>query len=587
MLRRINEARDRNRHLRATSFGNPVTLDDIEKHFRRKKPEFDARNPDVEIPTSPTPSNISCTSLSRSPSPEPLATGTEPRQLPSGEADPHFLPPTNPYASAEGGTSFVLPTVDLPPAQWLPGHTTGFPSHCHCSQTDSNSHACSALVTRSHLSRPMMIDPVERGFFTLRDLIDVDFAAINHQYPKWWEFLDRIATDFDDAQLNWMARKHDQARSSYDKVLAAVTPYAQMPSIALLQLVSFLLSWTAYRVSKDLVQSLFAYLARLEKANPDLAYMLGCLANPDHASCAIALYQECISKYLTTGQGANSITVLRMNMKLCRHAFATDDQEPAWLLLREIHNLRTIYKESIQQLTTPELDQELEETLQLFHDRSMAKTSLEEAMSACSIDESPPNLSEDTDCTQQHSMCNFKLGLYAVAHKQANATLTCFRKLYRDDDSRIASAKSLLDRAETLMNEIHNAGIDWPAGEFTDWNDTTQLSSMGSVCASPSSASQTFPPRSHSTRTPGRRSLHNSHPHSSPPRSIPPQNELSRTNSSRRANAQRLVSWTFSEVGSTSDDSATYSPAFVDTPAYQSGTPTSLSSDRQIFEVED
>jgi len=432
----------------------------------------------------------------------------------------------------------------------------------------------------------MIIDPVERGFFTLRDLIDLDFAAINHKYPSWWVFLDKIATDFDDAQLKWMARKHDQARSSYDRVLAAVTPYARMSSIALLQLVSYLLSWTAYRISKDLVQSLFAYLARLDNTNPDLAYMLGCFANPDHASCAIALYQECISKYLATGRGANSMTVLRMNMKLCRHAFATDDQEPAWLLLGDIQNLRTIYKESIRQLATPELDEELDETLQLFHDRSMAKMNLEEAMSACNIDESSPNHSEVADCTQQHSMCNFKLGLYAVAHKQANATLTCFRKLYPDDDSRVASAKSLLDRAETLKHEVHDAGIDWPTGDYTDWNNTTQFFPMGLVCASPSVASQPFSTRSHSTRTSARRSLH-SHRHSSPPRSYPPPTDLSRRDFPGRANVQRVMSWSVSDIASTSDDSAVCSPGFMDPPGYQLGTPTSISSDHQIFEVED
>lgn len=574
--------------MRARSFGNPVTLEDIEKHFRRKKPNFEAHNPDVDLPTSPTPSNISCTSLSRSPSPEPTAA---PKQ-PLSEGTTSGLPlssETNSYSSSSfSGQSDLLDPSAPDQVPFLPhrNNIVGFPVHHHDFGNNASSHVCPTMFMPSQMPRPMIIDSVERGFFNLRDLIDVDFAAINHKYPSWWKSLDSIATDFDDAQLSWMASRHDQARSSYDKVLAAVTPYAQMPSIALLQLVSYLLSWTAYSVSKDLVQSLFAYLDRLEKVNPDLAYMLGCLANPDHAKCAISLYQNCVSKYLTTGHGANSMTVLRMNMKLCRHAFATDDQEPAWVLLREIRNLRTIYQESTTGLITPELEEELDNTLQLFEDRTIAKTSLEDAMSACNIDEASTDQFEVTHGAQQHSMCNFKLGLYAVAHKQAKATLTCFRKLYGNDDPRAASAKALLDRAEMLKNEVHDAGIDWPTGDFHDWNETAQYLSPETICGSPSTFDQPFTPKSYTTKRLSRGSFQ-SQRRPPPPRSYPQPDELSIYDFPRHTGIQRMSSWPLSDTTSISDDYAVYSPAFANSPGYQFMAPTSAPADNLVFELED
>lgn len=281
------------------------------------------------------------------------------------------------------------------------------------------------------------------------------------------------------------------------------------------------------------------------------------------------------------------MTVLRMNMKLCRHAFATDDQEPAWLLLEDIHSLRTIYKESFEHLMTPKLDQELADTLQLFEDRRIAKASLEKAMSACNIDGSSPDQFDNTGGTQQHSMCNFKLGLYAVAHKQANATLSCFRKLHGDDDPRVASAKSLLGRAEALKKQVQDAGIDWPTGEFTDWNNTAQFLSPEFVCGSPSNFDRPFTPQSHKANTFGRRSFHSRQRPPPPPRSYPQSDDFSFHEMPRHMSLQRITSWPLSETGSTSDDSAVYSPSSIDPLGYPFGTPKSMPADHLISEIED
>ena len=389
---------------------NPITQKDIMKHFKRKSfNELEELLESSKMPRSRTPSVISCCSAgSRDASPdadidhESESSGSPSTQLASWEGTSvnSQTPVADDfdYDEVVQGNSPIVAGQTHPPA--LLNHRNEF-------HITSHPYACSPSMRDVCIARPMALGQFERRMFTLRDGIDMDFAAINGNYPEWWEPLDRIVADFDLAQLQWMAGSFAKARYTYGKVQDAVIPYSKVrgQGIALLQLVSYMLSWAAYEVSGWLVQSLFHYLAELPEiqGNPGLWQILRCLpTEPEHASCAIALFQECISKYLTSGQGANSITVLKMNMKLCRHAFAMDDQEPAWKVLREVHALRERHRASIEHIVSVEIDEELDQTLQLFEDRSKAKKELEDAMSACTLNDSGARPAQAAPKAQQH-----------------------------------------------------------------------------------------------------------------------------------------------------------------------------------------
>ena len=436
-----------------------MTIDDIARHFKRKATELD----DLEMPSSPTPQELIVTERLNSVSPEPelinrsQATTHDNINAHSGDINSNHNT-TNALVTQINGAGF---------------------EHDH-----NHLHIC--------LPKGLLVGSTERSLFNLRDLVEADFGNISmrNNYPDWWTHLDNIVIDFDEAQFHHMAGRQALAVKSYDRVLEAVTQYAQLPSMALLQLVSYLLSWAAIPVSGDVVRILFGFLDGLRGAkqtHPALSAILPCLlAGPEHASCSIALFQDCISKFLTQQLGQNSITVLRMNLRLCRHVFQMDDQEPAWRTLREIQILRNSCRSETQFVVDPELDDELCMTLHLFDESIRDKSNLEKHMRPCTDIIMPKYSGEDDG--KGHSLCNFKLGLYAIAHKQAKATVSCFRKVFSPDDPRIHSAKLLLSRIEKIKSEIKNAGFIWPL-------DSDTFSNPDSYCDSPADLTDNFVPK--------------------------------------------------------------------------------------------
>lgn len=279
--------------------------------------------------------------------------------------------------------------------------------------------------------RAMQTGLLEQGLSSLKDVVRIKIRPEQNDCSVWWETSRTIAGDLINARGHLYSGKLEYAMVYFDRLSSIATRSVKTQDITLLQLLAHLFSWSTYPQYAPLVQCLLMFLARLTSADqqPILSVVARSLVTDTVAPRKVmARYMECITQQLDHALGLNSVMVMWMKVRLCRHLHAVGEIAAAVRLLDQVDHIWRMHRDTTQKSLLLKIDRELGVTFYQFGDFVSSRYHLTQALEG--YDVKIGGIARKAYLLQRLAACNVELGFHGLALDQARLGLTGLEEAY-------------------------------------------------------------------------------------------------------------------------------------------------------------
>lgn len=277
---------------------------------------------------------------------------------------------------------------------------------------------------------PMQTTLLEQGMKGIEALVQFNVRFDQKDCKNWWDTSRTIAGDLINAQGFLNTGQMRYARFYCDKLVETATNTVKVQDMTVLQLIAHLFSWAAYPQYAPLVRILLMYLARLKSTDqqPILAVVARSLVtNVVAPREAMAKYMECITQQLDYVLGPDSVMVLWMKVRLCRHLHAAGQKNSAKRLLYRVHRIWLGCRDTTPKSLLLKMDRELGVTFYQFGDFEQSLHHLNQALDG--FDVNIGGISRQVYLLQRLAACYLELGYIDIALKHARRGLAGLERL--------------------------------------------------------------------------------------------------------------------------------------------------------------